>query len=135
MSCCAKGHPIAVMNERHRMRVRYLGGRPLKVKGQVTGEVYRFSGLERTKLVDPRDAVSIARSKAFRVEGDSATLGKTAGKDSEANKPTYVKLLGLEGAKAVARRLLQTALVALDGFGESADNLRDLARYIVERDR
>ena len=69
------------------------------------------------------------------VEGDSATLGKTRGKDAEANKPTYVKLLGLEGAKAEARSLLQTALVALDCFGDSAEALRELARYIVERDR
>lgn len=68
------------------------------------------------------------------VEGDTATLGKTQGKDSEANKPTYVRLLGLAGAKAEAARLLQAALDALAVFGDSADHLRDLARYIVERD-
>jgi geranylgeranyl pyrophosphate synthase len=68
------------------------------------------------------------------VEGDEETLGKTQGKDAEANKPTYVKLMGLEGAKTEAQRLLQAALDALDSFGESADHLRDLARYIVERD-
>ncbi|MEH6611531.1 MAG: polyprenyl synthetase family protein [Halioglobus sp.] len=68
------------------------------------------------------------------VEGDSATLGKTQGKDAEANKPTYVKLMGLEGAKAEAQRLLGAALGALDGFDESADHLREIARYIVERD-
>lgn len=69
------------------------------------------------------------------VEGDSETLGKTKGKDADANKPTYVKLMGLDGARAEARRLLGAALDALDGFGESADHLRELARYIVERDR
>ena len=69
------------------------------------------------------------------VEGDTAILGKTLGKDHEANKPTYVKLLGLEGAKAEAQRLLQSALDAIESFGGSADRLRDLARYIVERDR
>jgi farnesyl diphosphate synthase/geranylgeranyl diphosphate synthase type II len=69
------------------------------------------------------------------VEGNTATLGKTQGKDDDANKPTYVKLMGLEGAKDEAQRLLEEALTALNGFGESADNLRDLARYIVERDR
>ncbi len=53
------------------------------------------------------------------VEGDTATLGKTQGKDGEANKPTYVKLMGLEGAKAEAQRLLQAALAALEDFGES----------------
>ena len=68
------------------------------------------------------------------VEGDSKKLGKTKGKDEEANKPTYVKVLGLDGAKAEAQRLLQAALDALADFGESADNLRDMARYIIERD-
>jgi geranylgeranyl pyrophosphate synthase len=69
------------------------------------------------------------------VEGDTETLGKTQGKDGDANKPTYVKLMGLDGAKAEAQRLLEAALAALSGFGESANHLRDLARYIVERDR
>ncbi|MEP5566539.1 MAG: polyprenyl synthetase family protein [Halioglobus sp.] len=69
------------------------------------------------------------------VESDSETLGKTQGKDAEANKPTYVRLLGLDGAKTEARRLLAAAIEALNDFGESADQLRGLARYIVERDR
>jgi geranylgeranyl pyrophosphate synthase len=67
------------------------------------------------------------------VEGDSQTLGKTQGKDGEANKPTYVKQMGLEGARGEAQRLLQVALEALDTFEKSADHLRDLARYIVTR--
>jgi farnesyl diphosphate synthase/geranylgeranyl diphosphate synthase type II len=67
------------------------------------------------------------------VEGDTLTLGKTRGKDGEANKPTYVKLLGLDGAKAEAKRLLGEAIVALEGFDDCADLLRDLARYIVAR--
>ena len=69
------------------------------------------------------------------VEGDTGTLGKTRGKDGQANKPTYVKLLGLDGAKAAAQRLLQTALEALSDLDATADHLRHLARYIVERDR
>lgn len=69
------------------------------------------------------------------VEGDTETLGKTQGKDSEANKATYVKLLGLEGAKHEARRLLDSAIIAIEGFGSSAGPLRGLARYIVERNR
>ena len=68
------------------------------------------------------------------VEGNTETLGKTQGKDNDANKPTYVKLMGLDGAKLEAQRLLASALQELEGFGESADHLRDLARYIVERD-
>lgn len=68
------------------------------------------------------------------VEGDTQTLGKTQGKDDKANKPTYVKLMGLDGAKVEARRLLEEALHALKAFDESAGPLRELAHYIVERD-
>lgn len=67
------------------------------------------------------------------VESDTATLGKTQGKDSEANKATYVKLMGVEGAKSEARCLLAEALAALEDFGDTANHLRDLARYIIER--
>ena len=67
------------------------------------------------------------------VEGDSATLGKTAGKDEQNNKPTYVSLLGLPGARALAADLLTEALAALEPFGASAHRLRALAELIVLR--
>lgn len=68
------------------------------------------------------------------VEGATEMLGKTRGKDNQANKPTYVSLLGLDAAKKESRRLLQAGLESLEGFGVSADHLRSLARYIVDRD-
>lgn len=67
------------------------------------------------------------------VESDTQTLGKTQGKDEQENKATYVKLMGLEGAKSEAQRLLEKALAALSDFGESAEMLRELGRYIVDR--
>ncbi|UXJ53685.1 (2E,6E)-farnesyl diphosphate synthase [Pseudomonas citronellolis] len=67
------------------------------------------------------------------VESDTATLGKTQGKDQAHDKPTYPALLGLEAAKAYALALRDQALAALEGFGEGAEPLRELARYIVER--
>jgi farnesyl diphosphate synthase len=68
-------------------------------------------------------------------ESDSATLGKTAGKDREANKPTYTSLMGLAGAKKFAAELLADAHDALKGFDTRADRLRQLADFIVHRDR
>jgi len=68
-------------------------------------------------------------------ESDSATLGKTAGKDREANKPTYTSLMGLAGAKKFALELLADAHDALKGFDTRADRLRQLADFIVHRDR
>jgi farnesyl diphosphate synthase len=68
-------------------------------------------------------------------EGDSATLGKTAGKDRADNKPTYTSLLGLPQAKERAEELLQQSLEALSGFDRRADRLRALADFIVRRQR
>jgi len=70
------------------------------------------------------------------VVADSQTLGKTAGKDAAADKPTYVSLLGLDGARARAGDLLDQALRALDR-SQLPDTaaLRALAHMVVDRDR
>jgi farnesyl diphosphate synthase len=64
---------------------------------------------------------------------DSATLGKTAGKDAADNKPTYVSILGLEPSIALAEKLRQDAHAALAPFGEQALRLREIADLIVRR--
>lgn len=64
---------------------------------------------------------------------DSATLGKTAGKDAADNKPTYVSLMGLPASQELAQQLCREAHSALDSFGEKAQLLRDLADLIVQR--
>jgi len=67
-------------------------------------------------------------------ESDTATLGKTQGKDQENDKPTYPALLGLDGAKEKAQNLHEQALASLENFGTEADVLRDLSLYIIQRD-
>jgi farnesyl diphosphate synthase len=64
---------------------------------------------------------------------DSATLGKTAGKDAVANKPTYVSILGLEQSRELAQKLRDDAHRALLPFGERALRLRQIADLIVQR--
>ena len=66
-------------------------------------------------------------------ESDSATLGKTAGKDAAQNKPTYVTILGLSRARALARELCENALSALEPFGDRASRLKSLADFITHR--
>ena len=66
-------------------------------------------------------------------EQDTATLGKTAGKDEEANKPTYVKLLGLEGARTQAISLAEEAKAAVATYGDAAAALFGLADYVIKR--
>ena len=67
-------------------------------------------------------------------ESDTATLGKTQGKDKDNDKPTYPALLGLNGAKQKAQELHEQALNSLKNFGNEADILRDLSLYIIQRD-
>ncbi len=63
----------------------------------------------------------------------TATLGKTAGKDEAADKPTYVALLGLDAARTYAEELRTEALSALSMFGERAGRLIQLADFICHR--
>ena len=69
------------------------------------------------------------------IEGDPEKAGKRLGKDDAAGKATFVSLLGLETARARANDLVAQAEDALEPFGDRARILRDLARYIVARDR
>ena len=69
------------------------------------------------------------------VEGDATLAGKALGKDAAAGKQTFVTLMGVDRAREQARLLVDQAVGHLAGFGPEADSLRDVARYIVERDR
>ena len=64
---------------------------------------------------------------------DTATLGKTAGKDADNNKPTYVSLLGLAEARKLADSLLAETEAALTPLGHASTRLRELAGFIVHR--
>lgn len=66
-------------------------------------------------------------------QADTATLGKTAGKDARQNKPTYVSVLGASRAREFAHELRSEALDALKPFGGEAGRLRALIDFIVLR--
>ena len=63
----------------------------------------------------------------------SEQLGKTAGKDTAAEKTTYPALFGIEESLKKADALVATAFQALDGFGEKSETLKALAKFLVER--
>lgn len=73
------------------------------------------------------------RDDILDVIGDTRTLGKRQGSDQASNKPTYVSVLGLEGARSQARALHEGALRSLDSFGERAAALRWISSFIVDR--
>jgi farnesyl diphosphate synthase len=66
-------------------------------------------------------------------ESDTLTLGKTAGKDAQNNKSTYVTILGLSRAKELAEELHANAMAALSFYGREADLLRHLANFVMRR--
>jgi farnesyl diphosphate synthase len=67
------------------------------------------------------------------VEGTTENLGKTAGKDAQTNKATFISLLGLQKAKGKAAELVNNAIDDLKEFKKNTQNLELLAKYIIER--
>ncbi len=67
------------------------------------------------------------------VTGDESQTGKRVGKDDAAGKATFVSLLGLDGAREMTRQLIADGDAALTSYGEGAGNLRELARFVIER--
>jgi len=112
-----------------------------------TGALFRFSceagavlagrgGAERDALTAYADHIGLAFQIAddlLDLEGTQADLGKAVGKDADAGKATFVDLLGLEEARSRAGQLVEDAIAVLEPFGDKADLLRDVARYIVAR--
>lgn len=97
-----------------------------------------LGGADPAPLVEYARALGLAFQIAddvLDVEGDAALAGKALQKDADAGKATFVSLLGLEAAKARAQSLIDEACAALQPYGPRADTLRDIARYVVTRDR
>jgi len=102
--------------------------------GAASGEV---TAAERQDLGDYGAAIGLAFQVVddiLDVTADSATLGKTAGKDAEQDKPTYVSILGLERSRAYAQELHAQALAALQASGLADTRaLRALADMVINR--
>lgn len=89
-----------------------------------------------TALARYADCIGLAfqvQDDILDVEGNTDVLGKNHGADAARGKPTFPALLGLEPAHQLAQSLSDQAIAALDSFGDNALRLRQLARYIVER--
>ncbi len=66
-------------------------------------------------------------------EADTATLGKTAGKDADNDKPTYVRLMGLHNARRYAEQLAADAAKLIEPFGDGAKILQGLVNFVIVR--
>ncbi|WP_419736108.1 polyprenyl synthetase family protein [Pseudomonas sp. COR18] len=106
------------------VRMGALCGRPLRAEVEALERYATAIGLGLQVVDDVLD-----------VTQDSATLGKTAGKDVRDARSTYVSLIGLAASQALARQLKQQAHAALARFDSRADCLRALADQAIDRQR
>ncbi len=104
----------------------------------VTGGIYAGAS---SSQVEQLRSFGQAIGLAFQIVDDildvtqtSAQLGKTAGKDAASEKATYPALFGLDESRKRAATLLQSANQAVEGFGPRANVLKDLARFLIERE-
>jgi geranylgeranyl diphosphate synthase, type II len=103
----------------------------------VSGGLY--AGSKDSQVAKLR-AFGLGIGLAFQIVDDvldvtqtSEQLGKTAGKDTAAEKVTYPSMFGIEGSLKRADALVNDAFAELDSFGEHAEPLKELARFLVER--
>ena len=103
----------------------------------VTGGL--FAGAEHS-AVEKLRSFGQSIGLAFQIVDDildltqtSEQLGKTAGKDTAAEKSTYPALFGIEESRKKADKLIMTASAALEGFGTRAETMEALADYLVQR--
>jgi farnesyl diphosphate synthase len=121
------------LEQMHRLKT----GALLRTAVQIGAIAINLNEQEKKSL----DVFASALGLAFQVvddvldaSSDSQTLGKTAGKDAAANKPTFVSLMGLDGAREFARQLHQEALDSLGIWGDNAELLRAVASKVVNRE-
>src|SRR5690554_160316 len=136
IDCDSVGRVLAQddLQQMHRMKT----GALLEASVLLGGIVAGASSSTREGLTRYAAAIGLAFQVAddiLDVTADTATLGKTAGKDAAENKPTYVSTLGLEGSRELLHVLREEAHSALLPLEPSAASLSSLADFIVGRDR
>lgn len=117
----------------HRMKTGALITAALELGASVGGGTWQ----QRQALVEYGHSIGLAFQIAddlLDVTGNNEKLGKETGRDDELGKLTYPSLIGIESSRRKAEALVEAACSALDVFGTGADVLRQLARFIVERD-
>ncbi|HUH41002.1 MAG TPA: farnesyl diphosphate synthase [Castellaniella sp.] len=134
IDCASVGVRLSVdeLQRMHRMKT----GAMLEASVMLGGIVAGAGSTVREGLQTYASAIGLAFQVAddiLDVTGDTATLGKTAGKDAARDKPTYVSVMGLDGSQALLGSLREQAHEALLPLGPSAGRLRELAVFIVDR--
>ena len=136
IDCDSVGHALTIeqLQQMHSMKT----GALLEASVLLGGIVAGAGSATRKGLESYAAAVGLAFQVVddiLDVTSDTATLGKTAGKDAAENKPTYVSIMGLDGSRDLLASLRDQAHAALLPLGPTAARLAGIADYIVGRDR
>jgi len=95
-----------------------------------------LSNQDDGKLLDYAKSIGLAfqiQDDILDIEGDAVLAGKRLQKDVSAGKATFVSLLGIENAKLRAKELIEEAIDALSDYGDKAEPMRQVAKFIIER--
>ncbi|MBT6008155.1 polyprenyl synthetase family protein [Amylibacter sp.] len=95
-----------------------------------------LSNQDDGKLLDYAKSIGLAfqiQDDILDIEGDAVLAGKRLQKDVSAGKATFVSLLGIEDAKLRAKELIEEAIDALSDYGDKAEPMRQVAKFIIER--
>ena len=95
-----------------------------------------LSNHDDRKLLDYAKSIGLAfqiQDDILDIEGDAVLAGKRLQKDVSAGKATFVSLLGIENAKIRAKELIEEAIDALSDYGDKAEPMRQVAKFIIER--
>lgn len=133
LSSTGKALPLNELETMHQYKTGAL------IRASILLGAYCAPQLSEQTLVD-LESISRDLGLAFQVvddildsTADTATLGKTAGKDAAQQKSTYVSLLGLDAARELAQSLHARTLQTLSTYGDNAQALRGLADFIIQR--
>ena len=137
------GQVLDLISENKIISARELEGIHRRKTGALLTAAVRCGGLAGdadTRKLEALTAYGKKIGLAFQIKddlldlkGEKADLGKTPGKDEKLHKATYPALLGVEKSRGLLARLLQEAQTALTAFGNEADPLRAIARFIGTR--
>ena len=95
-----------------------------------------LSNQDDRKLLDYAKSIGLAfqiQDDILDIEGDAVLAGKRLQKDVSAGKATFVSFLGIENAKVRAKELIEEAIDALSDYGDKAEPMRQVAKFIIER--
>jgi farnesyl diphosphate synthase len=134
LDLAAVGRPLSLFELEHMHACKT--GALIRASVQL-GALAAGAGDGRLKALDDyASAVGLAfqvRDDILDVEGESAVIGKTSGKDAAASKPTFPSIIGLDASRARLAELTDAALDALAPWDARAGLLRELARYSANR--